>query len=370
MRRRLAWIVIGSAILILCGCWDQQLLKNERNVSIGGFDQGIDGLLRATVSIRDIQVSESGANDSSEVHSVLARSTQHARELLNQEVSGGYSPVKIRVLLLGEEFVRNHDFLPYFDVYYRDPKSPLNAKVAVTKGKAEDLIRIRKIGNKTIGLHIDDLLKGMEQTTAIPRINIQTLHPLDRGYDFALPYLVNKGGMPSLNGIALFSGTKMTEILNTDESRLYLLLSDSMGRDLRMTLKSKKINASNSYDYVTIDVKKIQRKLKVKVSNKQDISVKLHLKLRVTVVEDPSNHLYDITVMNNLERILSEQLTDDSKMIVHKMQKAEHDGFGIARRLMSYHPKLWKQLDWIKEYPQIPFDIRVSLQIVNTGITQ
>lgn len=370
MRRRQMWVMIGSAFLMICGCWDQQLLKNERNVSIGGFDQGTEGFVRATVSIRDIQVTESGSNDSSEVHSVLARSTQHARELLNQEVSGGYSAVKMRVILLGEEFVRNHDFMPYFDVYYRDPMSPLNARVAVTKGKTEELIRIKKIGNKTIGLHIDDLLKGMEQSTAIPRINIQTLHPLDRGYDFALPYLSNHNGMPTLHGIALFSGTKMTKVLNTDESRLYLLLSDSMGRNLRMTMKSKKINTSNSYDYVTIDVKKIKRNFKVRVSNDQEISVKLHLKLKVTVVEDPSNHLYDITVMHNLERILSEQLTDDSKEIVRKMQHAEHDGFGIARRLMSYHPKLWKQLDWNKEYPHIPFDISVSLQIVNTGITQ
>jgi len=158
---------ILSSIIMLCGCWDQQLLKNERNISIGGIDQGTEGMMRASVSIRDIKTSESGTTDTSEVHAVTARSTQHARELINEEVSGGYSSAKMRVLLLGEEMVRNHDIMPFLDVYYRDPKSPLNARLAVTKGKAEEMIQLKKIGSKTIGLYIDNLLESTEKATVI-----------------------------------------------------------------------------------------------------------------------------------------------------------------------------------------------------------
>ncbi|MCD9024977.1 Ger(x)C family spore germination protein [Cohnella sp. NL03-T5] len=370
MRRNLAYAVVGAVILMLCGCWDQQLLKTERNVSIAGMDPGTNGLLRATVSIRDVTSTESGSKDTNEVHSVLARSTQHARELLNEEISGSYSNAKMRVLLLGEEMVRNHDVMPYLDVYYRDPKSPLNARIAVTRGKAEDMIRIKMIGSKTIGLHIDELLNSTEEATVVPHVNIQTLHPLDRGYDFSLPYLVIREGIPAISGIALFSGTRMTDTLGLDESRLYLLMAGLKNINLRLTMKSVDRNKSNSYDYVTVEVKKLKRKLKVTVSKNKQISVKLNLKLRVTVMEDPRNHLYKMKIMHDLERTLSEQLTDEAKAIVHKMHRANHDGFGIARRLMSFHPKLWKQLDWDKEYPQILFNTSVSLQIVNTGITE
>ncbi|OBZ17626.1 Ger(x)C family spore germination protein [Bacillus sp. FJAT-26390] len=370
MNKHLHWVMIGSIAALLCGCWDQQLLKNERNVSISGMDQGTDGMLQSTVSIRDITVTEAGSKDRSEVHSVMARSSQHATELIDEEVSGGYSSAKLRVLLIGEALVKNADIKPYLDLYYRDPKSPLTARIAVTKGKAKDMIELQHIGTKTIGLYIDDLLSSMEESSAIPRVNIETLHPLDRGFDFALPYLINHKGMPTVSGIAMFSGTKMTGKLDRDEARVYLLLSGSKNKNARLTLKSVDLNNTNSYNYVTFEVKKLTRKLKVIVSDKQQIRVKLDLKLRVSILEDPSDHLYKMSVMHDLERFLSEQMRDESIAIIQKMQLAKHDGFGIARRLMSFHPELWKQIDWKKEYPQIPFDTSVSLQIVNTGITE
>ncbi|NIK78945.1 Ger(x)C family germination protein [Paenibacillus castaneae] len=370
MSRIWFWAVFAVGVLLLCGCWDQQLMKNERNVSIGGIDQGSNGMIRATVSIRDISVTESGTKDTSEVHSVLARSTQHAREKIDEEISGSYSAAKLRVLLISEEFVKNQDMMPYLDVYYRDPKSPLSARIAVTKGKAEDMIAHKKIGSKTIGLYIDDLLNSLEKSTTIPRVNIQTLHPLDRGFDFSLPYLIDHNGKPTVSGIALFKGVQMTATLDQDDSKLYLLLSNLQSKKTLLTLRVDNPQKSNGYDYVSIEIKSLKRKLKVTVSDDQQIKVKLQLKLRVSVVEDPSNHLYSMSVLHNLEKILAEELTDDSKEIVQKMQRAGHDGFGIARRLMSFHPKLWKQINWSEEYPKIPFDTSVSLQIVNTGITE
>lgn len=370
MRKYIIGLLLGAVVVLLSGCWDQQLLKNERNVSIGGMDYGGNGLLRATVSIRDITVTEAGNVDTSEVHSVLARSTQHARELINEEVSGDYSSSKLRVLLFGEDMVRNHDILPYLDAYYRDSKSQLNCRVAVTKGKAQNLIELQKIGTKTIGLHIDELLKSMEFTASIPNVNVQTLHPLDRGFDFSLPYIVNHNGIPNVYGIAMFSGTKMTGILNSDESKLYLLLSGNSNKNQRMTLKTVDKHKAKSYNYVTVDVKHLKRQFKVTVSDDNQVKVKLRMDLRVTVIEDPSNHLYKASVKHELAQHLSEELTDNAREIIAKMQAANHDGFGVARRLMSFYPKVWKQVDWDKEYPRIPFDTTISLQIVNTGITE
>jgi hypothetical protein len=130
-----AWVIL--AFMLLTSLY---ILKNERNVSISGMDQGADGMLQSTVSIRDITMTEAGSKDRSEVHSVMARSSQYANELIDEEVSGGFSSAKMRVLLIGEALVKNSDIKPYLDVYYRDPKSPLPARIAVTRGKAKDMI--------------------------------------------------------------------------------------------------------------------------------------------------------------------------------------------------------------------------------------
>ncbi|MFB9274772.1 Ger(x)C family spore germination protein [Cohnella cellulosilytica] len=362
---------IALAVLLLtglCGCWDQQLLKDERNVSIAGMDNGPEKTLKTTVSIRDITVTESGSKDTSETHTVVARSSKHAQELLDEQVSGKYSNAKMRVLLLGEEMVRNRDVMPYLDVYYRDPRSPLNARVAVAQGKAEDVIRLKKTGTKTIGLQIDDLLRTMEEAALIPKVTIQTLHPLDRGYDFALPYLTIREGMPTMDGIALFDGVRMRGKLDADRSKVYMLLTDSHKKNMRLTMKTQGDKRDNGYDYVTIEVKKARRSLKIAVANDGRIRVNLWLKLRITVIEDPSNHLYKREVMQNLERTLTNHMNEEAAAVIGKMQRSRHDGLGIARRLMSFHPATWKQLDWKEEYPRIPIESQVTLRIINTGI--
>lgn len=193
---------------------------------------------------------------------------------------------------------------------------------------------------------------------------------MDRGFDFALPYVANRQGKPTVNGIAMFDGTRMTGKLASEESKVYMLLLGQKKDNLRLTLKAVDRERDDGYSFVTVDVGRIRRKLKVAVSGDGQVSVKLNLKLRVTVIEDPSNRLYRMDVVRRLERFLSEQLTDRSRRVVGKMQKARHDGFGIARTLMARHPKAWKGMEWKEEYPHIAFDTSVSVRIANTGITR
>ncbi|MFC5403432.1 Ger(x)C family spore germination protein [Cohnella soli] len=363
------WLPFGLALVFLSGCWDQQLLKEERTISIGGLDQDESGMLRATVSIRDDFAVQTAVEDKNEIHTVVARSTQNARQLINAQVAGNYSAAKMRVLLFGEDLVRNHDIMPYLDAYYRDSRSPLGARIAVTQGAAENFIRLKKVGTRTIGVFVDQLLKSTKDMDITPNVNLQTLHPLDRGYDFCLPYLTSSNGIPTVDGLALFSGVTMTGKLNIDDSRLYLLLSDVKSKNLTITLKSVNREQASSYDFVTFAVHRFHRKLRVSVSQNR-IKATLQLKLKVYVVEDPSDHLYKMKVMHQLEKLLSKELTEKAEQVIYKMQQANHDGFGIARRLMSYYPDFWKQINWNKEYPRVSFDTRVSLEILNTGITE
>uniref|UniRef100_UPI003703772C Ger(x)C family spore germination C-terminal domain-containing protein n=1 Tax=Cohnella sp. TaxID=1883426 RepID=UPI003703772C len=96
--------------------------------------------------------------------------------------------------------------------------------------------------------------------------------------------------------------------------------------------------------------------------------VALNVRLRVSVIEDPSNHLYKKEVLHNLEKTLIERLTKEADSVVATMQEARHDGFGIARRIMSFYPNQWRKLDWKEVYPSIPFDVNISMDVINTGI--
>lgn len=47
-------------LLLLSGCWDQQLLKNSRIIHIGGFDRGEGDELKVTVAFPDVSSIEGG----------------------------------------------------------------------------------------------------------------------------------------------------------------------------------------------------------------------------------------------------------------------------------------------------------------------
>ncbi|MDM5198552.1 Ger(x)C family spore germination C-terminal domain-containing protein [Fictibacillus enclensis] len=57
--------------------------------------------------------------------------------------------------------------------------------------------------------------------------------------------------------------------------------------------------------------------------------------------------------------------TKDANRVLTKMQKANSDTLGIGRKLIAYHPDLWKKTDWEKDYPNIDLSAKVTVNIVD-----
>ncbi|MFE4571646.1 Ger(x)C family spore germination protein [Paenibacillus chitinolyticus] len=360
-------------LLLLSGCWDQQLLKNSRIIHIGGFDMGENGKLKATVAFPDVSSIESGRNETNELHTVTSNTTQQARGFLDHEISGNYSPSKLLVLLLGEEWARAQNIMPYMDVYYRDPKSPLNARLAVVNGTAEDLIGLKKVGTKLLGRFLDALLENMEDGTVIPRVNFQSIGPVKPGQDFALPYVSIHNKKPVVQGVALFHSNVMTASFSSEESLIYLLLKGQKGKSARLTLPVN-IGEEEEYEtkadrYITVDLHKYSRKMKVELTESGGVRVKIRLKINAAVIEYPLDRLNKKETLQKLDAALSRLLTARAKAITRKMQEANHDGYGIALRLMAFHPEAWKKMNWEKDYKEVQFEPDIRLKIERKGIT-
>ncbi|MFS0838349.1 Ger(x)C family spore germination protein [Paenibacillus sp. 1P03SA] len=359
-------------LLLLSGCWDQQLLKNSRIIHIGGFDKGEDGKLISTVAFPDVSSVEGGRNETNEIHTVTSNTTQHARAALDREISGDYSPSKLLVLLLGEEWARGQDIMPYMDVYYRDPKSPLNARLAVVKGRAEDLINLKMVGTKLIGRFLDHLLENMEDSTNAPRVNFQSIGPVKPGQDFALPYVSLHNKIPVVQGTALFHHNRMTASLSPEESVLYLLLGGHRGETARLTLpvdidqeRERQVRAER---FITVDLHKASRKMDVQPTENGGVTVKIRLKINAAVIEYPMDQLNKKETIQKLNTALTKLLTDRAKAITRKIQEANHDGFGVALRLMAFHPEAWKKMDWEEDYKEVRFEPDVRVKIERKGI--
>ncbi|MGG3839096.1 Ger(x)C family spore germination protein [Paenibacillus thiaminolyticus] len=367
---------IFFAVLImtlLSGCWDQQMLKDDRIAYIVGLDLNSDGQLQSTIAILDVNGSQSGSpqgnKEFSEIHTVTGNTSRHTRDKMDREVAGRLSASKLRVILIGEDLARQGIY-PYLDVLYRDPSSALNAKVAVVAGKAHDMISTKVSGSQLIGEHFHKLIQSAERRTIVPAVNLQLICPpmLDPGDDFALPYITFNGPNPLVYGIALFSGDRMVSTLKSEDSLLYLLMADKLSQTASLTLKVDQEGNREPEKYLAMDIQQLKRKMKIDVQSNRNIKVTLNLNVKITAIEYPKDHLNQRETLGRLNKKLTEELTRRAQAVTQKMLQAKNDGFGIGRRLIAYYPNTWKSLNWTKDYPKVEFDPIVKVEIVNHGI--
>lgn len=362
-------------MLLLSACWDQHLLKDVKLFMAASFDLTPDGKILDELTSPIINKNEGGGTvKGNTVTSGIGNTPREARWDIDRKTDKIFEASKLRVLIIGNELAKK-DLYSVLDLFYRDPKSSLSAKVVIAEGMAKDLLRL-KIEEEKISSYLFDLLESQEIASLIPEENIQSIcaEMFDPGEDFVLPYLRadDDGKMASAEGIALFNEKKFTgKILTGDEAVIFLLLDGNAGKSPKFT---KKIAESDNekftpQNFVSFNVKQAREAMDVKVNNKR-VEVTLNLRLKIEITDYPRNQLYKKQVIEKLNKKLSEMLTNDAVAAIKVLQEANSDSFGIGRRLIAHYPDYWKQVDWKKEYANASITPHVDLEIIGHGIIE
>lgn len=371
MKRNCRLCAVLVILLFMNGCWDQDLLKEARLLYGQAFDRAPNGELQATFIIRDVPSSEQQSPKNDVIYTVghtPKETHDHADEMLSRH----FVTYKNRILLIGEELAKQ-DIYPILETFYRDPKSALNTRIGVAKGRAGDILSLKKVGNVLVIEELDELIKSKEETTTVPKVTLQKIYPvmLDPGEDFVLPYLMEKGGRVGVSQSAMFHDHEFTGTLTSDESTMYLLLKDDMGIVARFTQKiSTQEGQQNGQDFLSFNVEKIKRKMHLQVQSGGQITVKLNLNMKVSVIEYPKDKLDKKKVVKELNQFLSKEMTSLAQETLKKMQKARCDGLGVGRQLIAFHPQTWKKQkkDWGSNYQKVHFVPVVQVEITRKGI--
>jgi len=360
--------------ILLTSCWDQDYLKDAKLIYGAAFDLASeDGKILETIAIREVTGSGSQAEPLDELYWAVGHTIRELRDIVDRKVAGKFRPYKNRVLLIGEELAKR-DLYPILDAIYRDPKSALNATIAVAQGRGADILREGKVGNTLISEHLDELVESEHYKTLIPKESIQTIFPelLDPGTDFGLPYIArNAQGNIEVGGIALFHNRRMTGLLKHEESMLTTLLLLLNERKPRVAQIQEKVASGvdqNIEQFLVADVIHVDRKWKITPDPIHKVKVEMPVKFEVAVVEYPKDQLDKEQEVKKLNMILSKKLTERVSELIGKLQEAHCDYLSIGRDLIAYHHDLWKQLDWEKDYPNIKFEPKVEVEIVSHGV--
>ncbi|PTM56583.1 Ger(x)C family spore germination protein [Desmospora activa] len=371
MKRLFFSIAACLLLLLLPGCWDQDLLKEAKLVYGFAYDITPDGKLVATIAFRETKPGQNPL-PRNEVWSSMANTPRQNRDHLDTQIGGNYRSYKQRISLYGEELVKR-DLYPLLDVIFRDPKNPVDNKVVVVKGKATEVLRLKQVEETMVAEYLEKLIESMENLTKVPRVTPQTIWPLilDPGQDFALPYLTKTdGGKVKVLGMAMFHERHFTKPMIGSDVTLYLLLKGERGKTTRFTEKVNPKRNPHTEKYISIDVKNAKNKMDVKVQSDHQIDVDLNLQLNVAIVEYAPDRLFSNRERAKLEKKLSKALTKQAHKVVKQMQEAGFDGFGVGRQLIAHHPDVWKKVNWSTDYRKVRFHPSVQVQIIGNGIIE
>jgi Ger(x)C family germination protein len=376
MKKRVCLVPI---LFLLAGCWDQTMLNQTKLITAGGLDYTKGGKVITTAAIPQAVSAEAGkGNIVNQIFQASGFTARQSRLRLDRKVAERLEASKNQVLVIGESAAKK-DLYHLLDIFYRDPKSSLNAKLAISKGKASDVISTEFEEPKMstgVGEYLRDSIRSAEEGATVPKVNIQIICPLmfDPGQDFALPYLEPTGKKVKtvkVSGVALFHGYKMAGSIPEPLSVIYTMLTGeaptvSMSTTKKISNKSKQ----SALNYITIKINKNKRSFGVDVNPSGEISAKIHLDTKVVITEYPSDKLATPSEIKKIEKALSNQLTKDAQDVINRLQKMNSDAFGVGRNLIAFHNPTWKKINWEEEYPKIKFKATVNVEVVDHGIIE
>ncbi|OLN24012.1 hypothetical protein BTO30_00905 [Domibacillus antri] len=371
------WWIMFPICILLSGCWDERPLRTMKLIFGAGMDMQEDDRYSLTIEM-PIEGAGGGSSgqggqgggqggqaQTSQVMSEDGITVRDSAYKLDRKVGGVLDVSKLRVLVIGEDGAEK-GLYSFLDALYRNASSPLNAKIAIVEGKAGTLFQSEISGEQLHSEYLYKLIMSAEKESMAPVTNLQfiCISLLDNGSDPVLPFMKynEKNKAVEISGGALFNGTKMTGTITPDEMSAFLLLADQMGKELSFTIPADEGRK------LTILIEKSKRKMKVDTTNKDHVTADISLDLSVRVLEYPPDHLDDEKKLNELNKLVSDELEKIFTQTMDKMKMADSDTLGFGRQIMAKDPKKFEKMNWKKSYRSADVKIRVKTKIISGGV--
>lgn len=398
---------------LFTGCRDAQEVDDEVYALVLGVDKGVNNKVRITIQYPTYQsgggekedkgggAMSGGANQApgSNIHTIEASTILEALDMYGMAISRRVSLTHTKMLVFSEEFARDGvgKYLGPM-ARYRETRRVMN--VIVVKGKAQEFIQENKsnIGEslaKAMELMANqsentsffprtpfqDFYKGMLSTysqayTSYAGINdFKQLTPEEQGKE--APLVTDTGFYPGelprdgvakreYAGTAVFDGEKMVGLLDSLETRYFLMVSGKFERGI-VTIEDKKEPGSA----VPLDMR-LGRPPRIKgyFENGKPV-IDIHLEVESDIGAIQSRIDYEkINLVENLNNQAKEHLEKHILQVIKKTQALNSDIFGFGHKIAGYFATLqeWEQYNWKKHYKEAEIKVDVSVNIRRTGL--
>jgi Ger(x)C family germination protein len=163
-------------------------------------------------------------------------------------------------------------------------------------------------------------------------------------------------------GLALFKEDKMVGKLDYDEMQYYFLTAQKHG------YMYKRVETPGG-DVFTYEIANVKRRVRPHLNGNQ-VSFTVSLLVEGNIIEaDSKRSLRDLQFLAEVEQAVSTALEKDCRAVLRKVQKEfKVDSYGFGTMVRGLYPRVWKQMNWAEEFPNVPIKITVDARIRRLGM--
>ncbi|MBO8159773.1 Ger(x)C family spore germination protein [Thermosyntropha sp.] len=239
------------------------------------------------------------------------------------------------------------------------PEEIMQAKSPLEPFPAQAIVNILQMQEKTLGIYTAVSLGDF-----IKKASTMGIEPVVPQFT-----IINKKGkgLLSLEGSAVFLGTKMVGSFTEEESQGYRFLLPGLKRGGIINVPSP----LNPQNLMVIELLNIQTKAKAEIKDGK-ILIKLTIDSEGNFYEQNSTeNLLNIKQVDNIEKATAEELKRKMQKSIKKAKDLKCDVFGWGKLVENSSPSFWKEIkkDWLEIFPSVKSEIKVSFKLRRTYLT-
>ncbi|MDQ0232662.1 Ger(x)C family spore germination protein [Metabacillus malikii] len=357
IKQRKIYVLVTIIICLAClvGCTRTRIIDKISIVHVFGFDLGENGQLKGTALIPQYTMSKN--SDEIKLIEEEAVSGDLFVPKMSRHTSTPIEMGKIRVMLFGKNYAEAgiKDMVERFLI---NPQVGTNIQIAISTDSARETLKTFK---KEKSLTLADTLKHNMEGAGLPNSNLHIFlnHFYGKGMDAFVPMITIKEDKIVVEGVGIFKDDKLKLQLSPDESILLSFLIDK---------RSEGTYTMEDSDHNRTELISVQNFKSDSKWRWEKGKLDLRFQLKMTLTQFPDR--FDIKKVEDVMKItkkVEDKLEKDIADLLTTFQEEEVDPIGIGNIVRS-KDRSWKREAFYEQYPSIPIDVNVDVEIIHAGL--
>lgn len=378
MIRKVAILLMILLIIpLLSGCWDYRGLNELTIVTGVAIDKDVlSSMYSLTFEFVDLSKSNKITGIKSNFVESKGATVFDAIRNAKKKLYNKLYFADAQVIVISHQIAKSEGIQGIIDFFLRDqePRETINVIIS-EESTAKELIMAKGLDNAVTSETISKIIHDDSTVTASTN-KIELYHVvnilLGQGKCLTLPAFHITKDIEELNaeanGIAAFHKDKLIGFLTTEETKYYMFGLDQIQGGL-FTFT----HFGNSETKITLEINKNKTQFQFFDQNGK-LRIRIKPQVETSLKEtDGTMELLDKTVIKELEKEASRELSNRIQSIIDKAQHEYHcDIFGFGNRIYQNDFKLWRKIGtkWDEIFSSATIQVQSEVFIQDTGFIQ